>query len=108
VFGFESGRSTHANRLSTIQQVFAQYGVMIDTHTADGVKVAKEHLKPSIPMIVLETALPIKFAATIVEALGRQPDRPAQFEGIEALPKRVHVMKSDVNLVKAFIQQHCD
>jgi threonine synthase len=52
--------------------------------------------------------LPIKFAATIVEALGRQPDRPAQFEGIEALPKRVHVMKSDVNLVKAFIQQHCD
>jgi threonine synthase len=108
VFGFESGRSTHANRLSTIQQVFAQYGVMIDTHTADGVKVAKEHLKPSVPMIVLETALPIKFAATIVEALGRQPDRPAQFEGIEALPKRVHVMPSDVNLVKAFIQQHCD
>ena len=108
VFGFESGRSTHANRLSTIQQVFAQYGVMIDTHTADGVKVAKEHLKPSIPMIVLETALPIKFAATIVEALGRQPDRPVQFEGIEALPKRVHVMKSDVNLDKAFIQQHCD
>jgi threonine synthase len=108
VFGFESGRSTHANRLNTIQQVFAQYGVMIDTHTADGVKVAKEHLKPSVPMIVLETALPIKFAATIVEALGRQPDRPAQFEGIEALPKRVHVMKSDVNLVKAFIQQHCD
>ena len=108
LFGFASGRSTHANRLSTIQQVFSQYGVMIDTHTADGVKVAKEHLKPSVPMVVLETALPIKFAATIVEALGRQPDRPAQFEGIEALPKRVHVMKSDVNLVKAFIQQHCD
>jgi threonine synthase len=108
VFGFESGRSTHADRLATIQHVFAQYGVMIDTHTADGVKVAKEHLKTAVPMIVLETALPIKFAATIVEALGRQPDRPAQFEGIEALPKRVHVMKSDVNLVKAFIQQHCD
>jgi threonine synthase len=107
-YGFDSGRSTHADRLKTIQQVFANYGMMIDTHTADGVKVAKLHLNPKVPMIVLETALPIKFAATIVEALGRQPERPPQFEGIEALPKRVQVMKADVALVKAYIQQHCD
>jgi threonine synthase len=107
-YGFDSGRSTHTDRLRTIQQVFAAYGVMIDTHTADGVKVAKEHLDPQVPMIVLETALPIKFAATIVEALGRQPERPKQFEGIEALPKRVKVMPADVALIKAFITQHCD
>lgn len=80
---------------------------MIDTHTADGVKVARERLRAE-PMIVLETALPIKFAATIEEALGRQPDRPAKFEGIEALPKRVVVMPADVEKVKAYIQQHCD
>ena len=107
-YGFDSGRSAHADRLKTIQQVFATYGMMIDTHTADGVKVANEHLNPQVPMIVLETALPIKFAATIVEALGRQPERPPQFEGIEALPKRVQVMKADVDLVKAYIAQHCD
>ena len=107
-YGFDSGRSTHADRLKTLQQVFAAYGVMIDTHTADGVKVAKEHLNPQVPMIVLETALPIKFAATIVQALGRQPERPPQFEGIEALPKRVQVMKADVDLIKAYITQHCD
>ena len=107
-YGFESGRSTHADRLKTIQQVFAQYGVMIDTHTADGVKVALAHRNPAVPMVVLETALPIKFASTIVEALGRQPDRPAQFEGIELLPKRVQVMKADVDLIKAYISQHCD
>jgi len=107
-YGFESGRSTHADRLKTIQQVFAQYGVMIDTHTADGVKVALAHRNPAVPMVVLETALPIKFASTIVEALGRQPDRPVQFEGIELLPKRVQVMKADVDLIKAFISKHCD
>jgi threonine synthase len=107
-YGFDSGRSTHADRLKTIQQVFARYGMMIDTHTADGVKVAKEHLNQQVPMVVLETALPIKFAATIVEALGRQPDRPPQFEGIEALPKRVQVMPADVGLIKAYITQHCD
>jgi threonine synthase len=108
VYGFDSGRSTHADRLKTIQEVFARHGVMVDTHTADGVKVAKEHLDPQVPMIVLETALPIKFASTIVEALGRQPDRPPQFEGIEALPKRVQVMKADVDLVKAYISKYCD
>ncbi|OYU30347.1 MAG: threonine synthase [Comamonadaceae bacterium PBBC2] len=107
-YGFQSGKSTHADRLKTIQQVFAIYGVMIDTHTADGVKVAQEHLDPTVPMIVLETALPIKFAATLVEALGRQPDRPPQFEGIERLPKRVTVMKSDVAEIKAYISKHCD
>jgi threonine synthase len=71
------------------------------------VKVAQEHLNAEVPMIVLETALPIKFASTIVEALGCQPDRPARFEGIESLPKRVQVMQADVELIKAFITQHC-
>jgi threonine synthase len=52
-------------------------------------------------MVVLETALPIKFAATIVEALGREPDRPARFQGIEALPKRVTVLPADVQQVKS-------
>jgi threonine synthase len=76
---------------------------MIDTHTADGVKVAREHLQPGVPMIVLETALPIKFAATIVEALGREPDRPTKFVGIEDLPKRVTVLDADVKAVQAYI-----
>ena len=107
-YGFVSGKSTHANRLDTIRQVFDRYGVMIDTHTADGVKVAREHRQAGVPMLVLETALPIKFAGTIVEALGREPERPAKFEGIEALPKRVKVMPADVAQVKAWIAAHCD
>jgi threonine synthase len=102
-YGFASGKSTHANRLATIQDVYQKHGMIIDTHTADGVKVAREHLTPGVPMIVLETALPIKFAETIVEALGREPDRPVQFVGIEALPKRVVNMKADVAALKAYI-----
>ncbi|MBW8467570.1 MAG: threonine synthase [Thiobacillus sp.] len=106
-YGFVSGKSTHANRLATIKDTFERFGVMIDTHTADGVKVAREHLNAATPMIVLETALPIKFAETIVEALGCQPDRPAKFDGIEALPKRVHVMAADTAAVQRYITQHC-
>ena len=106
-YGFISGKSTHADRLATIRDTWARHGVMIDTHTADGVKVALEKRKPGVPMLVLETALPIKFAETIVEALGREPDRPAKFVGIEALPKRVQVMDADVAAIKALIAAEC-
>ncbi|MGJ7490647.1 threonine synthase [Variovorax sp. ZT4R33] len=107
-FGFVSSRSTHADRLVTIRDTDKRFAVVVDTHTADGLKAAREHLVPGVPMIVLETALPIKFAATIVEALGHQPDRPAKFEGIEMLPKRVVKLPADAEAVKAYIAQHCD
>lgn len=103
VYGFLSGHSTHADRLETIRQTYRDSGVMIDTHTADGLKVAREYLEPNVPMIVLETALPAKFAETIVEALGREPDRPASLQGIEKLPKRFQVMKADAAAVKSYI-----
>ena len=105
-YGFLSGHSTHADRLATIRQTWEQNGVMIDTHTADGLKVAREYIEPGVPMIVLETALPAKFAETIVEALGREPDRPAALRGIEALPKRFKVMKADVAAVKNYIAEN--
>jgi threonine synthase len=57
-------------------------------------------------MIVLETALPVKFADTIVEALGREPDRPAALVGIEQLPKRFEAMPADVERIKRFIAEH--
>ncbi len=107
-YGFASGKSTHSDRLATIKDVFQRHGMVIDTHTADGVKVAREHQQPGVPMVVLETALPIKFAETIVEALGQQPDRPPKFNGIEDLPKRVVVMPADAAQVKAFMVEKCD
>jgi threonine synthase len=106
-YGFRSGKSTHANRLDTIRDVYERHRLMIDTHTADGVKVAREHREAATAMVVLETALPIKFAETIVEALGQQPDRPVQFNGIEGLPKRVKVMPASTPAVQAFIVDHC-
>jgi threonine synthase len=106
-FGFISGRSTHADRLATIRSTWQQCGVMIDTHTADGLKVALEHLQAGVPMIVLETALPAKFAATIIEATGITPEPPAALRGIEKLPKRFSVMPVDTQAVKSYIEAQC-
>jgi threonine synthase len=105
-YGFASGKSLHADRVETIRDVHAKYGVTIDTHTADGVKVARRYLTAGVPMIVLETALPAKFNETIREALGRDAERPAGFEHIEDLPQRFEVMAADVNQVKEFIAAH--
>jgi len=102
-FHFSSGKSTHQDRLKTIREIWEDYGVMVDPHTADGIKVGMEQRRPSLPLICLETALPAKFAETIQEALNREPERPAAMEGIEALPQRSEVMGADVALLKSFI-----
>jgi len=106
-YGFVSGSSSHADRLATIRDTWQRLGVMIDTHTADGLKVARQHQSPGVPMIVLETALPAKFAATIVEALGVAPEPPAALRGIEALPRRCTVMAADAGAVKRYIEANC-
>nr|CAA6820863.1 MAG: Threonine synthase (EC [uncultured Thiotrichaceae bacterium] len=102
-FGFQSGSSNHEDRLRTIADTWAKWQVMIDTHTADGLKVALEQREFGVPMIVLETALPAKFEETIREALGRDPERPAGMENIEDLPQRFDVMDADVDAIKQFL-----
>jgi threonine synthase len=105
-FGFVSGSNTHAGRLATIRLAYEKYGTMIDTHTADGLKVALEQRPAGMTTLVLETALPVKFEETIREALNRSPERPASLEGIESLPQRVEVMNPDVDAVKRFVVAH--
>ena len=105
-FAFASGRSAHADRLEMIRDVHARYGVTIDPHTADGMKVARQHassLPADVPLLVLETAQAAKFAETLREALGRDPEIPVDLQGLETLPQRVEVMPPDVDAVKAFI-----
>jgi len=100
---FVSGRSTHAERLGTIRAIHSKYGAMIDPHTAAGVYVGLQYREPGVPLVCLETALPVKFAETMREALGREPERPAEFAGLEERPQRVKVIEPDVALLKRLI-----
>lgn len=105
-FGFVSGSSNHAARMKTIRETKQKYDVVIDTHTADGLKVALELRDLSKPMLVLETALPAKFEDAIMEALGNEPTRPESLNNIEALPQKFTVMDADVTQIKNFIISH--
>ncbi len=103
-FGFVSGTSTHADRLATIRRVWQDHGVMIDTHTADGLKVGLEHQEDGVPLICEETAQPVKFEEVVREALGCIPTRPVGYERLEDLPQRYTVIDPQVDAVKAMIQ----
>ena len=104
--GFLSGRSTHADRIATIRKVFDKHQTIVDPHTADGVKVGLEHREALVPLICLETALPVKFADTIRAALGREPERPSELAGLEKLPQRYKLLPNDAGVLKRYIESH--
>ena len=105
-FGFASGCSTSADRLGTIRGVFERFGEVIDPHTADALKVGRDLARKATPMVVLETALPAKFNATVREAIGRDAPRPIALAGLEALPRRFTTMPVDVARLKVLIAEN--
>lgn len=103
-YGFASGRSTHADRVETIRDIAERLDVVIDPHTADGVFVARQWRDEiTTPIVCLETALPVKFADTIREATGQDPDMPERFAAIMDVEHKVTDLPNDTEVVKQFI-----
>ena len=104
-YGFVSGKSLHRDRLAVIKQVYEQDGELIDPHTADGVKVARELREAGETVVCLETALAAKFADTIREAVGDVDiPRPAKLQGLEDLPQKVQNAPNQAEAVKEIIR----
>ena len=108
-YGFAAGKSTHADRLRTIKELYEQYGELVDPHTADGIKVAKELQQLGEIVVCAETALPVKFAETIIEAIGPvEIERPKHTEGLEDLEQHVVILDNDAELVAEQIRQQVE
>ena len=105
-FGISSGSSTHADRVSQISRCFAEYGVIIDPHTADGVKVAEQQRTPGETMLVLETAKPQKFADTVTEALGKPAELTEAMQEMLLLPQRTTEIPADSAVLRNYIDTH--
>ena len=106
-FGFVSGTSSHPDRIATIREIHQRYGVIIDTHTADGVRVGLANREAGVPLICLETAQPVKFAEVIKDALGFEPECPQNCRDLAQLPQRVEVMAADTMTVKRYMEVRC-
>ncbi|SET31491.1 L-threonine synthase [Nitrosomonas marina] len=105
-FGFVSGNSNHAARIATIREIYDKYQVLVDTHTADGLRVGQALREQDVPLICMETAQPAKFSESIQEAIGQEPPRPAGYENLENLPQRYVIKDVDVEAIKAYIAEH--
>lgn len=103
--GFESGTSTHPDRVATIKKTYHASDIIIDPHTADGVFVGEQKRDKDIPMLCMSTALPVKFEDTVREALGFVPERPKRFANIERSLREdaFTTMEPDSNSLKKFI-----
>lgn len=120
--GFVVGSSNHADRLATIQSVYEKHNVLIDPHTADGVttglrlagagfghaEAGLKYREQGTPLICLETAQPVKFAETIREAIGRDPEIPESFSKLQGLPERFEVLDADAESVKQFVETNVE
>tara|TARA_B110000037_G_scaffold127991_1_gene145504 strand:+ start:5054 stop:6478 length:1425 start_codon:yes stop_codon:yes gene_type:complete len=102
-FGFISSSSKHENRIRLIKNFHDEYDVIIDTHTADGIKASLDHLSKDTPMLVLETALPTKFEKSVYEAIGKKPNRPDALVNLEKMNQRFEVFDNSTSLVKNYI-----
>lgn len=105
-YGFIAGKSTHADRLSMIEKLYKEEGVLIDPHTADAYKVACDVKKHDELVVVMETAQPCKFSATIKEAIGVEPPLPEQVSGLLDLPRHCEVLAVSTQAVKDYIVKH--
>jgi threonine synthase len=106
-FGIVAGESNHAQRLAMIKTVKRNSGLIIDPHTADAFSVGTRLRNKNAPLIVMETAQPMKFDKTIKEALGEIPERHPDFVGLEEKPQNFQIIPVDTEGLKQIIAFHC-
>jgi threonine synthase len=105
--GFDSGSSSHADRIESIRWVYDSSGYVIDSHTADAVSVARRR-ELKRPALCMQTALSVKSEPTVEEALGFVPERPDQFKEVGLGSQNDGFVSMPYNLesVAAYIRQH--
>mgnify|MGYP003313551415 FL=1 len=100
---FASDSANDDATLSTIAQVNAETGYLLDPHTAVGVDVGRKFRSPDVPLVCLATAHPAKFDDVIAKTL---PNLTVTHDRLEALRKaetRKQILPADPHVIKQFI-----
>ncbi len=92
--------------LQTIANFHQKTGYILDPHTAVGVEAGRRTRDKALPLVCLATAHPAKFGAAVKSAIGRDPEMPAAFQGIEKKTKKLVTLAADTAVIKAFVYQH--
>ena len=101
------GAVSDPDTLAAIREEHARSGVLLDPHTAVGVRLARrflaEHPAATRPVIVLATAHPAKFGQIVREATGIDPELPAALREVLERPKRAQRLENRFADLAAFL-----
>lgn len=90
-----------------IAEVYKDTEFLIDPHTAVGVKAARVcNQDPSVPMITLATAHPVKFADAVTKAGLENPALPAHMQDLFEREERYDILNNDIGEVTRFLRAH--
>ncbi|RMH41211.1 MAG: threonine synthase [Alphaproteobacteria bacterium] len=102
---FRSGSASEDETRATIRRVYEETGEIVCPHTAVGIKVAEEHIRPDAPMVTLATAHPAKFPDAVEAATGIRPPLPARMADLLDRPERVVEVENDLGRIEALIRE---
>lgn len=100
---FDSGRVSEDETTAMIATIRAETGEVICPHTAVGVAIARQHLRPGVPMITLATAHPAKFPDAVQAAIGIRPALPPHMADLFQRPERFTQVENDAERLKSLI-----
>ena len=100
---FRAARANDHDTLSTIRSVHEETGMLIDPHTAVGVKAARDLAEEGVTMLTLATAHPAKFPDAVERATGIRPELPEHLADLFSKPERTNDLPNDLAAVEAFV-----
>ena len=100
---FASDSANDDATLSTIAQVNAETGYLLDPHTAVGVDVGRKFRSPDVPLVCLATAHPAKFDDVIAKTLPNLTVTHDKLEALRNAETRKSILPADAQVVKQFI-----
>jgi threonine synthase len=103
---FSSYAVSDEQTCETIRQVYEDSGVLLDPHTAVGVRAARNcNQARELPMITLATAHPVKFSEAINAAGIDSPPLPAHLQDLMERPEFCTVLEDSVQAVTDFLAE---
>jgi threonine synthase len=104
---FTADRADEDDTAATIRTVRREAGYLIDPHTAVAMAVAeKETRDPTVPMVVLSTAHPVKFPDAVAAACGVRPVLPDWLADLDSRPEHATALAADQAAVATYILNH--
>ncbi|MBP7594917.1 MAG: threonine synthase [Candidatus Neomicrothrix subdominans] len=83
-------------------------GLLVDPHSAIGLRAAEARRVPGVPIVALATAHPAKFPDAVEAATGVRPELPEALADLLERPEHAYAVAADLADVQNLMRAHAD